>query len=90
VTWDVADGSEERFPAVIDVTVLNQPGILAQVASVIGEADGNIDNLKMLTRAQDYTKMRIELEVWDLNHLNDIMAGLKAKPVVSGVERVFG
>ncbi len=70
--------------------MLNQPGILAQVATVIGEADGNIDNLKMLTRAQDYTKMRIELEVWDLGHLNDIIGGLKAKPVVSAVERVFG
>ena len=32
VTWDVSDIGTERFPAIIDVTVLNQPGILAQVA----------------------------------------------------------
>jgi hypothetical protein len=29
------------------------------------------------------------LEVRDLAHLNDIVAGLKAKAVVSKVERVF-
>ena len=33
--------------------------------------------------------MLIELEVWDLDHLTQIIAGLKAKPVVSSVERVF-
>jgi RelA/SpoT family (p)ppGpp synthetase len=90
VTWDVPEGSDERFPATIDVTVLNEPGVLAQVAQVIGDAEGNIDNLRMLERARDFTKMRIALEVWDLNHLSKIIAGLHAKPVVSTVERVFG
>ena len=33
--------------------------------------------------------MRIELEVWDLVHLNHIIAGLREKAVVSKVERVF-
>jgi (p)ppGpp synthase/HD superfamily hydrolase len=33
--------------------------------------------------------MEIELEVWDLEHLNRIVAGLKGKPVVSAVDRVF-
>jgi guanosine-3',5'-bis(diphosphate) 3'-pyrophosphohydrolase len=56
---------------------------------VIGEADGNIDNVRMLRRAPDFTEMLIELEVWDLDHLTQIIAGLKAKPVVSGVERSF-
>jgi (p)ppGpp synthase/HD superfamily hydrolase len=34
--------------------------------------------------------MQIELEVWDLDHLTQIITGLKAKAVVSGVERAFG
>jgi (p)ppGpp synthase/HD superfamily hydrolase len=33
--------------------------------------------------------MLIELEVWDLEHLTRIIAGLKQKAVVSQVERVF-
>ncbi len=89
VTWDIPEESDERFPATIDVSVLNEPGILAQVAQVIGDADGNIDTLRMMRRAGDFTTMRIGLEIWDLEHLNKIMAGLKTKPVVNAVERVF-
>ena len=69
--------------------VLNQPGTLAQIAQVIGDLDGNIDQLKMTERASDFTKMEIELEVWDRENLNRIMAGLRAKPIVSKVERLF-
>jgi hypothetical protein len=33
--------------------------------------------------------MLIEVEVWDLDHLTRIIAGLKKKNVVSRIERVF-
>ena len=90
VTWDIDPDNPERFPAKIVVTALNEPGSLAQIAQVIGEADGNIDNVRMLRRAPDFTEMLIELEVWDLDHLAQIVTGLKSKAVVSGVERSFG
>jgi GTP diphosphokinase / guanosine-3',5'-bis(diphosphate) 3'-diphosphatase len=89
VTWDISPERPERFPAKIKVTVLNKPGTLAQVAQVIGEADGNIDALRMTNRAVDFTDMAIDLEVWDLTHLNDILSGLRSKPAVSKAERVF-
>jgi len=60
---------------------------LAQVASVIGEADGNIENIKMTNRVADYTEMLIDLEVWDVQHLNEILAGLRVKDVVSSAAR---
>jgi GTP pyrophosphokinase len=89
VTWDVDPDHPERFPAKIAITTINEPGTLAQIAQVIGEADGNIDNLRMTRRVKDFTEMLIELEVWDLDHLTQIITGLKGKAVVSNVERVF-
>jgi GTP pyrophosphokinase len=89
VTWDIDPDTPQRFPARISVTALNEPGTLAQIAKVIGEAGGNIDNVRMLRRASDFTEMRIELEVLDLVHLNHIVAGLREKAVVNKVERVF-
>ena len=89
VTWDVDQEAPERFPARISVTVLNEPGTLAQIAQVIGEADGNIDNLRMVQRGADFTEMQVEVEVFDLMHLNRIINGLRSKSVVSKVERVF-
>jgi GTP pyrophosphokinase len=89
VTWDIDPDKPERFPARIAVTLQNLPGTLAQVAKVIGEADGNIDNLRMTTRAADFTEMTIEIEVWDLTHLNEIIARVRELPVTSKVERLF-
>ena len=89
VTWDIDPDRPERFPAKLGVSVVNEPGTLAQIAQVIGEGDGNIDSLRMTQRAADFTTMVIDIEVWDLAHLNRIMAGLRSKAVVSKVERLF-
>ncbi|MGI9405759.1 MAG: RelA/SpoT family protein [Hyphomicrobiaceae bacterium] len=89
VTWDTDHADPERFEARIHVVTMNEPGSLGQLAQVIGEADGNIDNLRMHRVAADYTELVIDLEVWDLKHLNQIMSGIDALPVVNRVERRF-
>jgi len=89
VTWDINPNNPDRFPAQILVQAPNRPGTLAEIAKVIGEADGNIDNLQMIRRTQDFTDMRIALEVFDLSHLNHIVAGLKSRAIVNKVERIF-
>ncbi|MBX9925849.1 MAG: bifunctional (p)ppGpp synthetase/guanosine-3',5'-bis(diphosphate) 3'-pyrophosphohydrolase [Hyphomicrobiaceae bacterium] len=89
VTWDVDQRKLDRFPATVDVVAPNQPGILAQIAQIIGQAGGNIDKLHMVDRASDFTTMRILLGVYDLAHLAHIIAGLRSNAVVAGVERVF-
>ncbi len=90
VRWDIDAANPERFPARLEVSAVNEPGSLAEIAQVIGENDGNIDNLKMAKKAYDFHTMLIDLEVWDLKHLNRIINQLRAKPVVSNVERVNG
>jgi GTP diphosphokinase / guanosine-3',5'-bis(diphosphate) 3'-diphosphatase len=89
VTWDIDESSPERFPAQIKVTALNQPGSLARIADVISNASGNIDTLRMVGKQADFTDMLIDIEVWDLKHLRDVLAGLRELPVVSHVERVM-
>ena len=44
----------------------------------------------MTMRAPDFTEMEIALEVWDLKHLNRIMALLRSAAVVNAVWRVNG
>jgi RelA/SpoT family (p)ppGpp synthetase len=90
VRWDVDDKVPERFPAQILVQSVNEPGSLAQITQVIAEHDGNIDNIRMTRRAPDFTDLLIDLEVYDLKHLNGIIAQLRAKPIVSRIERMNG
>src|SRR5512132_3597527 len=90
VRWDEEDEAPRRFPARIAVQSVNEPGSLAQIAQVIAEHDGNIDNIRMTRRAPDFTDVQIDLEVYDLKHLTAIIAQLRAKPVVAKAERVNG
>ncbi len=90
VRWDVEPDADERFPAQIVVESINEPGSLAGIAQVIGENDGNIDNIKMIRKGEDAHEMAIDLEVFDLKHLNRIIAQLRARPTVSTVSRVNG
>jgi RelA/SpoT family (p)ppGpp synthetase len=89
VRWDVDDNTR-RFPARIAVQSVNVPGSLAQIAQVIAEHDGNIDNIRMERKSPDFTSVLIDLEVYDLKHLTSIISQLRAKNVVAAVERVNG
>jgi GTP pyrophosphokinase len=90
VRWDVDPKAPQRFPARIELNSINEPGTLAQIAQVIADHDGNIENVSMRRRTQDFTNMVIDLTVWDLKHLNAIIAELRAKRVISRVDRVTG
>jgi GTP pyrophosphokinase len=90
VRWDMEEAEPQRFPAQIVVTAANAPGSLAQVATVIGEHGGNIDNIRMSEKSPDFSRMMIDVEVFDLKHLNAILTQLRAKKVVSAAERVNG
>src|SRR5689334_10500445 len=90
VRWDIEDTARPRFPARIKVETVIEPGALAQIATVIAEHDGNIDNISMQRRSPDFTEATIDLEVYDLKRLSAIIAQLRAKAVVAKVERVNG
>jgi len=90
VRWDEEENTPRRFPARVEVQSANEPGSLAQIAQVIAEHDGNIDNIRMTRRASDFTDVQIDLEVYDLKHLTAIIAQLRAKPMVAKAERVNG
>ncbi|MEH3144469.1 MAG: bifunctional (p)ppGpp synthetase/guanosine-3',5'-bis(diphosphate) 3'-pyrophosphohydrolase [Methylobacterium frigidaeris] len=90
VRWDVDGGPHQRFPARLALQSINEPGSFAQIAQVIADHDGNIDNISMRRRTQDFTDVVIDLAVWDLKHLTAIVSELRAKRVVSRVDRVNG
>ena len=90
VRWDIDETMPQRFPARILIHNVNEPGSLAQIATVIAEHDGNIDNIHMSRRSPDFTELTIDLEVYDLKHLSAIILQLRAKAVVARVERVNG
>ncbi len=90
VRWDIAEGERPFFPAMLMITAINEPGSLATIATVIGENGANIDNVVIKPVSPDFRALRVDVEVMDLKHLSTIVSQLRARPIVSKVERVNG
>ncbi|HQP21313.1 MAG TPA: DUF5913 domain-containing protein, partial [Phenylobacterium sp.] len=71
----------------LTATIRNAPGVLGQACTVIGDAGGNIVNLRMHRRQADFFDVDFDIEVKDARHLTNIAAALRANPSIETVER---
>ncbi|HHN72531.1 MAG TPA: bifunctional (p)ppGpp synthetase/guanosine-3',5'-bis(diphosphate) 3'-pyrophosphohydrolase, partial [Thermopetrobacter sp.] len=90
LAWNTAELDGTLFPARILVVVHNEVGALAEVAGIISGQGANIENLVMTHRASDFYDFDIVVEVRDVEHLNDILFGLRQADVVASAERFTG
>jgi GTP pyrophosphokinase/guanosine-3',5'-bis(diphosphate) 3'-pyrophosphohydrolase len=74
----------------LTATIRNAPGVLGQACTVIGEAGGNIVNLRMHRRHADFFDVDFDVEVKDARHLTHIAAALRANPSIETVDRAKG
>ncbi|MEI9987102.1 MAG: bifunctional (p)ppGpp synthetase/guanosine-3',5'-bis(diphosphate) 3'-pyrophosphohydrolase [Aliidongia sp.] len=89
VAWD-SDESGGGHVGRIAVMLGNEPGSLASLTTVIGKNNGNITNLKITNRSQDFFEILVDIEVQDVKHLSNLIAALRATPVINSVERARG
>src|SRR5574337_89378 len=90
VRWDPENTQKALYSTQIVVTMLNEPGALGVIATIIGEYGANIDAISSSTKGADFRETRIDLQVRDIQHLNAILSELRNKPVVHKVERLSG
>src|SRR5690606_617625 len=89
VRWDLDDDNKSRFMARIVMNGLNEPGTLATVAQAIAGLDINIRNLAMGRVATDFSEIVLDVEVWDLRQLNQLLTQLKELDCISTVKRLY-
>ncbi|MEG9884587.1 MAG: bifunctional (p)ppGpp synthetase/guanosine-3',5'-bis(diphosphate) 3'-pyrophosphohydrolase [Hyphomicrobiales bacterium] len=89
LAWDVAENSEQHFPARIKVELSHEVGAIAQATATISNNAANINSLTMTKRDFHFLDLEIVIEVRDVKHLNGVIAGLKRQPLVHGVARAM-
>ncbi|HWG78233.1 MAG TPA: RelA/SpoT AH/RIS domain-containing protein, partial [Stellaceae bacterium] len=89
VAWN-SKGDDAGHVGRINVTLGNEPGSLGSLTTVIGKQHGNITNLKITNRSADFFEILVDIEVTDVRHLTNIIAALRATPVINSVERARG
>ena len=92
VAWqdDEADTEMDARVGRIKLVLLNEPGALSSLSTVIAKNLGNILNLKITHRSADFFEMFIDVEVRNVKHLSNIIAALRATPAINSVERARG
>src|SRR3954469_7338096 len=86
VEWDPR--TNRLFQAAINVTVENQRGVLAKVASEIASAASNIDAISMDEDRALFTTMHLVLEVANRQHLARVLRALRRVPDVKKISRM--
>ncbi|MFT4178880.1 MAG: bifunctional (p)ppGpp synthetase/guanosine-3',5'-bis(diphosphate) 3'-pyrophosphohydrolase [Thermomonas sp.] len=85
IGWDREVSGD--FGVAIRVEVENRPGVLAQVAAAIANADSNIDRVEYLERDNNIAAIRFSIEVSDNRHLAEVMRRVRRLGVVQDVQR---
>ena len=87
VAWDRERDGIGAQVSRLNITLMNEPGSLAEMAETIAGARGNISNLKFTNRTADFFDMVVDIEVEDAKHLSNIVTSLRGRRAVSTVER---
>jgi len=72
----------------LKVRVKNAPGSLGAAMTTIGNAGGNIFNMKTIARNPLYFEFQVDIVVRDVAHLQHIIGALRVSEVVESVDRV--
>ncbi len=87
LSWNQDPGDKDVHVGRVSLVVVNEPGSLGNLSTVIAKNLGNITNLKITNRNADFFEMLMDIEVRDVKHLTNIIAALRATPAINSVER---
>ncbi|HEY0562722.1 MAG TPA: bifunctional (p)ppGpp synthetase/guanosine-3',5'-bis(diphosphate) 3'-pyrophosphohydrolase [Methylophilus sp.] len=89
VDWD-AD-NKKLFKVNLRITVANQRGMLAKIATTIANAESNIDNVSVdESEGSQYTNVNFTVQVHNRVHLAKLIRDLRKIPDVVRINRVKG
>lgn len=87
LTWDMNVATQKQYIGRISILLINEPGSLAKLSTIISKHDANIINLKITNRSENFIEIIFDIEVIDNIHLSNIIASLRVSSIVLSVER---
>ncbi len=87
VAWNVEEDAHQVHVGRIVVMIINEPGSLSSLTSVIAKSGGNITNLRITSRTTQFFDILVDVEVRNATHLTDVIAALRATPAVHTADR---
>jgi len=86
LSWRTGEG-KGKYLTRLRVVLVNQPGSLATLTSLLAKADGNILELKACGRGEDFVEFLVDVEVKNVHKINEMIASLRMSSWVFSAER---
>ena len=86
IGWDREVSGE--YAVALRIEAQNRPGVLAQIAAAIAQADSNIEGVEYLERDSNVAAIRFGIQVRDREHLAEVIRRTRRLGVVHGVQRL--
>jgi (p)ppGpp synthase/HD superfamily hydrolase len=67
--------------------ILNEPGALAALCTVIGQQAGNITQIQLTERNLNFFTFILDIDVKNLEHIQSIVAVLRSNKYIESVDR---
>ena len=87
VEWARDESTPTAYPVKLTVYCDDRFGMLKNITGVIGDAQSNIRNIAAHT-SNSQASVEVVLDIADLKHLEQIIAGLRKIPGVHEVQRL--
>ncbi len=92
IDWDTATlgnrGEATPHLGRVSVIVANEADALATLTNAVSRSEGTVTNLRTVNRQLDFMEVLIDVEVRDVRHLAQVIAGLRVVTGITQVERV--
>ena len=75
------------YPSTIMITMVNGAGVLGRICTLVGDMGANIIDMVFMERKQDFYRIRIEIQVSDVEHLLNIITSIEADTDIAEVIR---
>ncbi|RDC72847.1 bifunctional (p)ppGpp synthetase/guanosine-3',5'-bis(diphosphate) 3'-pyrophosphohydrolase [Rhodovulum sp. 12E13] len=72
----------------LGIVLSNDAGVLGRICTLIGEQKANISDLEFVDRKPDFYRLRVDVELRDVEHLHMVMTALEADNDVAELARL--
>ncbi|MDP6217886.1 MAG: DUF5913 domain-containing protein, partial [Alphaproteobacteria bacterium] len=78
---------QARYAGRIQAVILNEPGALAALCTVIGQQAGNITQIQLTQRNLNFFTFVLDIDVKNLEHIQSIVSVLRSNKYIESVDR---
>ncbi|MCR5506685.1 MAG: DUF5913 domain-containing protein, partial [bacterium] len=78
------------FKTKLSVLAKNSPGVLNEITSILAKENANIEDIRIISRTEEYVDIMFVIDVKDLEHLNNIITNLKNAKMINTVIKYNG